>query len=74
MCSFPQRLHKSVLPMGRAVPFFLRLRSDSRYRSLRQLGQYQARGPPEKTLPHWRQARNLTGALLKYRSEQSWQR
>ena len=55
----PQISQVSVLPIGRAGPLRLHLTSAAFRRSWRQSGQYQARGPPGKVFPHWRQVRGL---------------
>ena len=67
MYSFPQRTHLSVLPSGRSAtrPLARCRRFASFARSRRQVGQYQARGPPSKTVPHWRQVRGFTTTAMR---------
>lgn len=58
MYSFPHISQRSVLPIFLVFPAALRawyFRSSSFFRSARHSGQYQARGPPGKVLPHDRQ-------------------
>ena len=50
-------MHRSMLPRGRLGPLLLYDRSVSFFLSSRQVGQYHARGPPAKTVPHFLQVR-----------------